>query len=146
MRLKVRNKEVIVSSALILINIYYGLNSTTFYFSNNSYLLFAAIGLFAFHVIIFERLNLWEMFLFLVLISIYGINYIYSNDSRVLMLLISIIAIKNMNLQRVLKIFFVIRMLLFCFTIIFSLQGVIPMIIIDSARGRRYAMGFTHPN
>lgn len=146
MRLKIPKAQMFVYLGLVLVNIYYGLNITTFIFTSIDYIMLGASALFIIHIFVFEHLNLWELIVFSVLLIIFSINYIQRGDSRILVLLMTVIAIRNMDLQLVLKVFFYVRLILFIFTVVCALGHVIPSRFEVSARGTRYALGFNHPN
>lgn len=146
MRLKIKQTEIFVYAALVLVNIYYGLNITTFYLTYIDYIMLGAIALFGIHIFMFEHLNLRELIIFSALLIVFSINYLQRNDSRILVLLLTALAVRNLELQEVIKVFFYVRLILFIITVSLALGNFIPSIVLVSARGSRYALGFRHAN
>lgn len=146
MRLKIDKREILVYAALVLVNVYYGLNETTLYLENTDYMILGAIALFGIHVFMYEHLNRQELIVFSVLLIVFIINYIQRGDSRILVLLITVIAVRNMELRDVLNVFFHVRLILFILVVILNLWGSSESVVKISNRGTRYALGFSHPN
>lgn len=146
MRLKIDKREMLVYAALVLVNVYYGLNETTLYFVGTDYMILGGIVLFGIHIFMFEHLNLRELIVFSAILIVFIINYIQRGDSRILVLLLTVIAVRNMELQDVLKVFFYVRLLLFILAVILNLWGSSESVVKISNRGTRYALGFSHPN
>ncbi len=146
MRLKFDKREIFVYAALVLVNIYYGLNETTLYLENTDYMILGAIALFGIHIFMYEHLNLQELIVFSVILIVFIINYVQRGDSRILVLLITVIAVRNMEPQDVLKVFFYVRLLLFILGVSLNLWGSSESVVKIGDRGTRYALGFSHPN
>lgn len=146
MTLKVSKHNFFLYVALVLLNVYYGLNNTTFKINKTEYLLLIAIFILCIYIFLFQRLDFNKLFLYLGMFTAFSINYIKEKDSRMIVVLITILAIRSIDLKTVLRLFFYTRMLLFGLTVSLSMLGVTELIIIIKDRGRRYALGYTHPN
>lgn len=146
MVLKVSQSKFFIYIAIILLNIYYGFNNTTLKPPKIECILMVAVAIFCIYIFLYQQLDFYELVCFLGVFLAFGVNYIKARDSRMIVLLITILAIRNMDLKIVLKIFFYTRLLLFALTINLSLIGLTELIVIEKERGMRYALGYTHPN
>lgn len=131
---------------IILINIYYGLRATQLNNPNLHYILYMAVIIFFIQVCFFENYRLLEVFILPLLIVFCMLNYHYSNDSRLLVLALTIIIMKSVKFESCLKLIFYERILITICIISLSIIGVIPNIERYVNDRTAYALGFDHSN
>ena len=114
---------------IILINIYYGLRATQLNNPNLHYILYMAVIIFFIQVCFFENYRLLEVFILPLLIVFCMLNYHYSNDSRLLVLALTIIIMKSVKFESCLKLIFYERILITICIISLSIIGVISNLL-----------------
>lgn len=140
MHIEISKKNILIYIAYILINLYYGITDTVLNLGGSFLILVFALGLTLVHIIFKNKLSLKRTLIVLVLLGIAAYNYLHSKDSRMMALIITIIGIKDLELENVLKVTFYEKIIVTLMIMAASVVG------IGNASGPSPVLGFSHGN
>ncbi len=141
MQIEISKNNVLIYIAYILINLYYGITDTVLNIGGSFLILVASLGLTMVHIMFRNKFSVKRTVLVLALLGMFAYNYLHSKDSRMLALIITIVGIKDLELENVLKVTFYEKIIVTLMVMAASVVG-----IGNASFGPSPILGFSHGN
>lgn len=138
MNITIKKSNILIYCSIILTNLYYGLSDTIFQTGILTILLLVSLMLSLLHIFFTNKYQPKKLVFLAILIVIFSYNFYITKDSRILALIITIIAIRDLDLKNVLKVTFFEKLIL--------TVSVAFLSIIMNVNGGRIVLGFSHGN